>query len=58
MKLDQTLLKRMERGKVVSKEIEPVKKKQMEILELTIIIIENLLERLNRRMDITEERLV
>ena len=57
MKLDQTLLKRMERGKVVSKEIEPVKKKQMEILELTIII-ENSLERLNRRMDMTEERLV
>ena len=56
-KTDQTLVKRMRRRKSVSKDIEHVKKRQIEILEMTVLISENSLERLNRRMDITEKRI-
>lgn len=56
-KTDQTLVKRMRRRKFVSKDIEHVKKRQIEILEMTVLIFENSLERLNRRMDITEKRI-
>lgn len=54
---DQTLVKRMRRRKSVSKDVEHVKKRQIEILEMTVLIFENSLERLNRRMDITEKRI-
>lgn len=56
-KTDQTLVKRMRRRKSVSKDVEHVKKRQIEILEMTVLIFENSLERLNRRMDITEKRI-
>ena len=56
-KTDQTLVKRMRRRKIVSKDVEHVKKRQIEILEMTVLIFENSLERLNRRMDITEKRI-
>lgn len=56
-KTDQTLVKRMRRRKFVSKDVEHVKKRQIEILEMTVLIFENSLERLNRRMDMTEKRI-
>ena len=56
-KTDQTLVKRMRGRKSVSKDVEHVKKRQIEILEMTVLIFVNSLERLNRRMDITEKRI-
>ena len=57
-KTHQTLVKSMRRRKFVSKEIEHVKKRHREILEMTVLIFESSLERLNRRMDMTEEKII